>query len=87
MPMSIMVGIGRGLQSGVLIKNAEALERMENVDTLVLDKTGAGLHPQPGAKRTQVPPTPTVANDPKRTALRPPSNVSVHTVRYASKCL
>ena len=39
-PMSIMVGIGRGAQSGILIKNAEALERMEKVDTLVVDKTG-----------------------------------------------
>jgi Cu+-exporting ATPase len=39
-PMSIMVGIGRGAQGGVLIKNAEALERMEKVDTLVVDKTG-----------------------------------------------
>jgi Cu+-exporting ATPase len=39
-PMSIMVGIGRGAQSGVLIKNAEALERLEKVDTLVIDKTG-----------------------------------------------
>jgi Cu+-exporting ATPase len=38
--MSIMVGVGRGAQSGVLIKNAEALERMEKVDTLVVDKTG-----------------------------------------------
>lgn len=39
-PMSIMVGVGRGAQHGVLIKNAEALERMEKVDTLVVDKTG-----------------------------------------------
>ena len=39
-PMSIMVGVGRGAQAGVLIKNAEALERLEKVDTLVLDKTG-----------------------------------------------
>jgi len=39
-PMSIMVGVGRGAQHGVLIKNAEALERMEAVDTLVVDKTG-----------------------------------------------
>jgi Cu+-exporting ATPase len=39
-PMSIMVGVGRGAQMGVLIKNAEALERLENVDTLVVDKTG-----------------------------------------------
>jgi Cu+-exporting ATPase len=39
-PMSIMVGVGRGAQAGILIKNAEALERMEKVDTLVVDKTG-----------------------------------------------
>ncbi|MBZ6078793.1 heavy metal translocating P-type ATPase [Microvirga puerhi] len=39
-PMSIMVGVGRGAQAGVLIKNAEALEHMERVDTLVVDKTG-----------------------------------------------
>jgi len=39
-PMSIMVGVGRGAQAGVLIKNAEALERFETIDTLVVDKTG-----------------------------------------------
>jgi Cu+-exporting ATPase len=39
-PMSIMVGVGRGAQAGVLIKDAEALERLERVDTLVVDKTG-----------------------------------------------
>ncbi len=39
-PMSIMVGVGRGAHAGVLIKNAEALERMERIDTLVVDKTG-----------------------------------------------
>lgn len=39
-PMSIMVGTGKGAQAGVLIKNAEALERMEKVDTIVVDKTG-----------------------------------------------
>ena len=39
-PMSIMVGTGRGAQAGVLVKNAEALELMEKIDTLVLDKTG-----------------------------------------------
>src|SRR3546814_17843159 len=38
--MSIMVGVGRGAEAGVLIKNAEALERMEKVDTLVVDTTG-----------------------------------------------
>ncbi|NUO35178.1 MAG: heavy metal translocating P-type ATPase [Dermatophilaceae bacterium] len=39
-PVSIMVGVGRGATLGVLIKNAEALERLEKVDTLVVDKTG-----------------------------------------------
>lgn len=39
-PMSIMVGVGKGAQSGVLIKNAESLERLEKVNTLVVDKTG-----------------------------------------------
>ena len=39
-PMSIMVGVGRGAETGVLIRNAEALERMETIDTLVVDKTG-----------------------------------------------
>ena len=39
-PMSIMVGVGKGASAGVLIKNAEALEHMEKVDTLVVDKTG-----------------------------------------------
>ncbi len=39
-PMSIMVGVGRGAQAGVLIKNAESLELLEKVDTLVVDKTG-----------------------------------------------
>ena len=39
-PMSIMVGVGRGAQEGVLVKNAEALERLEKITTLVVDKTG-----------------------------------------------
>ncbi len=39
-PMSIMVGVGRGARAGLLIKNAEALERLEKIDTLVIDKTG-----------------------------------------------
>ncbi|WP_424631600.1 heavy metal translocating P-type ATPase [Bradyrhizobium sp. SYSU BS000235] len=39
-PMSIMVGVGRGARSGILIRDAESLERMERVDTLVIDKTG-----------------------------------------------
>ncbi len=56
-PMSIMVSVGRGAQAGVLIKNAEALERLSKVDTLVVDKTGTltrgkpavtALHPVAG---------------------------------------
>ncbi len=56
-PISIMVGVGRGAQAGVLIRNAEALERFEAVDTLVVDKTGtltegrpalAAIHPAAG---------------------------------------
>lgn len=41
--MSIMVGVGKGANLGLLIKSAEALERLEKVDTLVVDKTGTGL--------------------------------------------
>lgn len=50
-PMSIMVGVGRGAQAGVLIKNAESLERMEKVDTLVVDKTGTLTEGKPKLTR------------------------------------
>ena len=59
-PMSIMVGTGRGAQMGILIKNAESLERFAKVDTLVVDKTGTltegkpklvGVEPAPGMDR------------------------------------
>src|SRR5579864_7926918 len=62
-PMSIMVGVGRGAHAGVLIKNAEALERMEKVDTLVVDKTGTltegkpklvAIVPAPGFAETDI---------------------------------
>ncbi|QDU74550.1 Silver exporting P-type ATPase [Bremerella volcania] len=46
-PMSIMVGVGRGARAGVLIKNAEVLEMMKRVDTLVVDKTGTLTEGQP----------------------------------------
>ncbi len=55
-PMSIMVGTGRGAQAGVLIKNAEALETMEKVNTLVVDKTGTLTEGKP--KLTTVIPLP-----------------------------
>jgi Cu+-exporting ATPase len=50
-PMSIMVAVGRGAQAGVLIKNAEALERMEKVTTLVVDKTGTLTEGKPAATK------------------------------------
>ena len=62
-PMSIMVGVGRGAHAGVLIKNADALERMEKVDTLVIDKTGTltegrpevtAIVPAPGFDEDQI---------------------------------
>ena len=51
-PMSIMVGVGRGAGMGVLIKNAEALEHMEKVDTLVVDKTGTLTQGHPAVTAT-----------------------------------
>jgi Cu+-exporting ATPase len=60
-PISIMVGVGRGAQLGVLIKNAEALERMEKVDTLVVDKTGTLTEGKPSV--TQIVPAPGFASD------------------------
>ena len=62
-PMSIMVGVGRGARSGVLIKNAEALERFEKVDTIVVDKTGTltegrpkvvAVRPAPGQSEAEI---------------------------------
>lgn len=50
-PMSIMVATGRGATAGVLIKNAEALERLEKVDTLVVDKTGTLTEGKPALQR------------------------------------
>jgi Cu+-exporting ATPase len=50
-PMSIMVGVGRGAQMGVLIRDAEALERMEKVDTVVVDKTGTLTEGKPQVTR------------------------------------
>jgi Cu+-exporting ATPase len=55
-PVSIMVGVGRGARLGVLIKNAEALERMEKVDTLVVDKTGTLTEGKPSV--THIAPAP-----------------------------
>jgi Cu+-exporting ATPase len=51
-PMSIMVGVGRGAQAGILIRNAEALERFETIDTLVVDKTGTLTEGRPAVIQT-----------------------------------
>ena len=62
-PMSIMVGVGKGAGAGVLIKSAEALERMEKIDTLVVDKTGTltegkprvvAIVPSPGVAESEI---------------------------------
>jgi Cu+-exporting ATPase len=52
-PMSIMVGVGRGAQAGVLIRDAEALERLEKVDTVVIDKTGTLTEGKPQVTATR----------------------------------
>ncbi|MGB5780785.1 MAG: heavy metal translocating P-type ATPase, partial [Eudoraea sp.] len=50
-PMSVMVGVGKGAQNGVLIKNAEALEKMNKVDTLIIDKTGTITEGKPTVEK------------------------------------
>ena len=60
-PMAIMVGTGRGAMAGVLIKNAEALEMLEKVDTLVVDKTGTLTEGRPQV--TKILPAPGVSED------------------------
>jgi Cu+-exporting ATPase len=61
-PMAIMVGTGRGAQAGVLIRNAEALERLEQVDTLVIDKTGTLTEGKPALERVVAAPGYSEAN-------------------------
>ena len=50
-PMSVMVGVGKGAQNGVLIKNAEALEKMDKVDALIIDKTGTITEGKPTVEK------------------------------------
>jgi len=50
-PMSVMVGVGKGAQSGVLIKNAESLEKMNKIDTLIIDKTGTVTEGKPSVEK------------------------------------
>jgi heavy metal translocating P-type ATPase len=50
-PMSVMVGVGKGAQSGILIKNAEALEKLDKIDTLIIDKTGTITEGKPSVEK------------------------------------
>jgi Cu+-exporting ATPase len=52
-PMSVMVGVGKGAQSGVLIKNAESLEKMNEMDVLVIDKTGTVTEGKPSVEKIE----------------------------------
>jgi Cu+-exporting ATPase len=80
-PMSIMVGVGRGAQAGVLIRDAQALERMEKVDTLVIDKTGTLTEGKPAV--TAIIPAPGFeANDMLRLAASV-ENASEHPLARA----
>jgi Cu+-exporting ATPase len=73
-PMSIMVGMGRGAEAGILIKNAKVLEKMENVNTLIVDKTGTLTEGKP--KLTQI-----IVNSPrqKEALLRIAAAVEAHS--------
>jgi Cu2+-exporting ATPase len=52
-PMSVMVGVGKGAQSGVLIRNAEALEKMADIDVVIVDKTGTLTEGKPSVEKVQ----------------------------------
>lgn len=80
-PMSIMVGIGKGASSGVLIKNAEALERMEKVDTLIVDKTGTLTEGRP--KLTQIVTLPEWSEDELLALAAALENYSEHPLGHA----
>jgi P-type Cu+ transporter len=80
-PMSIMVGVGRGAQHGVLIRDAEALERMEKVDTLVVDKTGTLTEGRP--KVVHVEPVPGMAADDLLQKLASVERASEHPLAMA----
>ncbi|PJE17686.1 MAG: copper-translocating P-type ATPase [Legionella sp.] len=80
-PMSIMVGIGKGAGNGVLIKNAESLERMEKVDTLVVDKTGTLTEGHP--KLTRLIPLGNFTEEEILTLAASLENHSEHPLAYA----
>ncbi|MBX3624154.1 MAG: copper-translocating P-type ATPase [Rhizobacter sp.] len=80
-PMSIMVGIGKGAQHGVLIRDAEALEKMEKVDTLVVDKTGTLTEGRP--KVVHVEPSPGFTADEVLQKLASVERASEHPLALA----
>ena len=80
-PMSIMVGVGRGAQEGILIKNAEALERLEKVTVLVVDKTGTLTEGKP--RLTTVVPAPGVTETDLLTAAASLEQGSEHPLATA----
>nr|WP_305816754.1 copper-translocating P-type ATPase [Rhizobacter sp. Root404] len=80
-PMSIMVGVGKGAQHGVLIRDAEALERMEKVDTLVLDKTGTLTEGRP--KVVHIEPGPGFSKDDVLQKLASVERASEHPLAMA----
>jgi Cu+-exporting ATPase len=80
-PMSIMVGVGRGAQAGVLVKNAEAIEQLEKVDTLVIDKTGTLTEGRP--RLVEVRPAPGFAADELLAAAAAVEQASEHPLAAA----
>ena len=50
-PMSVMVGVGKGAQSGILIRNAESLEKMSSIDVVIIDKTGTVTEGKPSVEK------------------------------------
>lgn len=80
-PMSIMVGVGRGAQEGVLVKDAAAIERMEKVDTLVVDKTGTLTEGKP--RLTNIIPAPGITEQELLTAAAAVEAQSEHPLAAA----
>jgi Cu+-exporting ATPase len=80
-PMSIMVGVGKGAQHGVLIRDAEALEKMEKVDTLVIDKTGTLTEGRP--KVVHIDPAPGFSADEVLQKLASVERASEHPLAMA----
>jgi len=80
-PMSIMVGVGKGAQHGVLIRDAEALEKLEKVDTLVVDKTGTLTEGRP--KVVQIEPAPGFSTDELLRMLASVERASEHPLAMA----